>query len=225
MAFVEFAMVAALCAPHVHPATLSSVVMQESRGAIYAIGVNGGYKLPHQPRTLAEAIETAEWLRAEGYDFDAGLGQINSRNLDRLGLSIPDLFNPCKNVRTAATVLTECYTRSAERFGEGQPALQAALSCYNTGDFNRGITNGYVQKVAAHVTVPALQPLAGPAPVQGNIQSAVRQALKRPIKRTQSSVPAAKDELHDAFSDAEGDAFAKTQAAFPVSQDSQNQNF
>ena len=221
MAFVEFAMVAALCAPHVHPATLSSVVMQESRGALYAIGVNGGYTLPHQPRTLEEAIETAEWLRAEGYDFDAGLGQINSRNFDRLGLSIPDLFNPCKNLRAAATVLTECYTRSADRFGEGQVALQAALSCYNTGDFRRGITNGYVQKVTAHVTVtvPALQPLAGVAPVQKNPQLPVRQVLKRTAKQT------AKDELHDAFSDADGDAFAKTQTAFPVRQDSQNQNF
>jgi type IV secretion system protein VirB1 len=210
MAFVEFAMVAALCAPHVHPVTLSSVVMQESRGAVYAIGVNGDYKLLRQPQSLEEAIETAEWLRAEGYDFDAGLGQINSRNFDRLGLSIPDLFNPCKNLRAAATVLTECYTRSADRFGEGQVALQAALSCYNTGDFRRGITNGYVQKVTAHVTVtvPALQPLAGAAPVQKNLQSPVRHVPKRPAKQT------AKDELHDAFSDAEGDAFAKRQPEF-----------
>ncbi len=208
--FVEFATLAALCAPQVHPTTLSSIVMQESRGSVYAIGVNGGFRLPHQPRTLAEAVKTAEWLHTEGHDFDAGLGQINRRNFVRLGLSISDLFNPCKNIRAAATVLTECYTRSADRFGEGQVALQAALSCYNTGDFRRGITNGYVQKVSAqvNVTVPALQPLAGAAPMQANILSAVRRAAKHPAKRT------VKNELHDAFSDAEGDAFAKRQPEF-----------
>lgn len=208
--FVEFATLAALCAPQIHPTTLSSIVMQESRGAVYAIGVNGGYRLPHQPRTLAEAIETAEWLHAEGHDFDAGLGQINRRNFAKLGLSISDLFNPCKNIRAAATVLTECYTRSAERFGEGQAALRAALSCYNTGDFRRGITNGYVQKVSAQVNVrvPALQPSAGTVLVQTNIPSAVRKAPKHPTKRI------AKNELHDAFSDAEGDAFAKHQPKF-----------
>lgn len=128
LVFLEFATLAALCAPQVHPTTLSSIVMQESRGSVYAIGVNGGSSLPHQPRTLAEAVQTAEWLHTEGIDFDAGLGQINRRNFARLGLSIPDLFNPCKNIRAAATVLTECYTRSAERFGEGQAALRAALS-------------------------------------------------------------------------------------------------
>lgn len=219
--FLEFATLAALCAPHVHPTTLSSIVMQESRGAVYAIGVNGGFRLPHQPRTLAEAVQTAEWLHTEGIDFDAGLGQINRRNFARLGLSIPDLFNPCKNIRAAATVLTECYTRSAERFGEGQAALRAALSCYNTGDFRRGIANGYVEKVSAQVniTVPALQPSTGTPPMQANIPSAVRQAAKHPAKRT------TKNELHDAFSEAEGDAFAQKQPEFSANQERKKEKF
>ncbi len=35
LVFLEFATLAALCAPHVHPTTLSSIVMQESRGAVF----------------------------------------------------------------------------------------------------------------------------------------------------------------------------------------------
>ena len=81
------------------------------------------------------------------------------------------------------------------------------------------VTSTSLRSQPVTVTVPALQPLAGVAPVQKNPQLPVRQVLKRTAKQT------AKDELHDAFSDADGDAFAKTQTAFPVSQDSQNQNF
>jgi type IV secretion system protein VirB1 len=210
MALMEFALVAALCAPDVHVSTLSAIVMHESRGAVYAIGVNGGSTLSRQPQTLAEAVQTAERLRAEGYDFDAGLGQINVRNLDWLGMSIPDLFNPCKNLRGAAHVLRECYSRAVNRFGKGQPALHAALSCYNSGDFQRGLANGYVQKVAArlHVTVPALQPesVATGTPVQ--IQRIRPQRLHRqtlPVKRPNP------DESTDAFATAGGDAFAQKQ--------------
>jgi len=38
--------------------------------------------------------------------------------------------------------------------------LRAALSCYNTGNFTRGFTNGYVAKVLAKadIKVPALAP-------------------------------------------------------------------
>lgn len=208
MALMEFALVAALCAPDVHVSTLSAIVMHESRGAVYAIGVNGGVRLPRQPQTLAEAVQTAEWLRAEGYDFDAGLGQINVRNLDWLGMSIPDLFNPCKNLRGAAQVLRECYSRAVNRFGTGQPALHAALSCYNTGDFQRGPANGYVQNVAArlHVTVPALQAESVATGTPAQMQPIPHRQLPR---RTLPVTRAHPDESTDAFATAGGDAFAQ----------------
>lgn len=163
MALAEFAVLAAMCAPAIHPTTLSAVVTQESRGNIYAIGINGDYKLPRQPRTLEEAIATAEQLWRDGHNFDAGLAQINSSNLEWLGLSVADLFDPCKNLQGAQTVLLDCYERAVPKYGEGQTALQAALSCYNTGTFSRGFTNGYVQKVTSHVgvRVPALEPAEG----------------------------------------------------------------
>ena len=129
---IDFTDLATQCAPEVHITTLSSIVQHESSANPYAIGINGNISLPRQPKNKTEAIATAEWLKANGHDFDAGLGQINIRNLDRLGMSIPDLFDPCANLRSAATVLTDCYKRALVRYEPGQPALHAALSCYNT---------------------------------------------------------------------------------------------
>ncbi|EIJ6113758.1 lytic transglycosylase domain-containing protein [Salmonella enterica] len=195
MALAEFAVLAAMCAPAIHPTTLSAVVTQESRGNIYAIGINGDYKLPRQPRTLEEAIVTAEQLKKDGHNFDAGLGQINVKNLEWLGMSIADLFDPCKNLKGAQTVLADCYERAVPQYGEGQAALQAALSCYNTGNFKRGFANGYVQKVASHVgvRVPAL------APVDGKPQEPVQ--LRAVAKGEAVQAPPAKtrEGLDDAF--------------------------
>ena len=54
-----------------------------------------------------------------------------------------------------------------ERFGEGQGALAAALSAYNTGGFTAGFTNGYVARYYGPVpvlTVPQVNPRE-PGPV------------------------------------------------------------
>lgn len=210
MALVEFAMLAAMCAPNVDPSTLQTVVRHESRANIYAIGVNGDYKLPRQPENLKEAVATAQWLKDNGYDFDAGLGQVNVRNLPNLGMSIPDLFEPCKNIKGAATILTDCYTRAVPRFGAGQPALLAALSCYNTGNFERGFKNGYVNKVVANVglDVPALLPAEGgsikqPIRLKGETKSGNAKPEARQVVPTKAPI----EGIADAFADDGGDAF------------------
>ena len=38
------------------------------------------------------------------------------------------------------------YKKAAKQMGEGQPALLAALSAYNTGDMQKGFKSGYVHK-------------------------------------------------------------------------------
>ena len=53
-------------------------------------------------------------------------------------------------------ILTADYAEAARRQGEGQPALRAALSAYNTGDFSRGFRNGYVARYYGPGGVPAL---------------------------------------------------------------------
>ncbi|WP_084267338.1 lytic transglycosylase domain-containing protein [Azohydromonas lata] len=145
-----------ICAPAVHPDTILRVVHTESGYNALAIGINGA-RLERQPRNLAEAIVTARELRRLGYDFDAGAAQINVRNWKWLGLDEASVFDPCKNLKAAQTVLLDCFKRAPA--ADPQTALRQALSCYNTGNHRNGFTNGYVTKVVratvASIVVPA----------------------------------------------------------------------
>lgn len=158
MMLAELALLAATCAPDIHPVTMAAVVKHESGFNQYAIGVNRGKRLASQPRSRDEAIRIVRDLMDKGIDFDAGLGQINVRNWQWLGLTPEKVFDPCTNLRASQAVLKDCYVRATSRFQAGQPALMAAFSCYNTGNFQRGFDNGYVGKVlaSAGVQVPKI---------------------------------------------------------------------
>lgn len=217
----SFDALAARCAPSVNIQTLSAIVMQESGGRQFAIGINRARQLPRQPTTEAEAVATARWLIQSGYNFDAGLGQINSSNFRALGLTPETLFDPCTNLRSAASVLTECYGRSSRAYS-GQTALHAALSCYNTGNMRRGFANGYVQKVVSKValSVPALRPAAVPpsAPAAtpraaGDVAPDAATVDLVELAAEANRDNPARDGMGDAFSRAPRDAFTPAPAA------------
>lgn len=133
------------CALNVAPITLQSVIEVESSGNPLALHVNG---IRQQPvaADVPEAVRLAESYIARGYSVDVGLMQVNSRNLQTLGITIPQAFDPCTNISAGAAILSADYADAARLRGPGQAALQAALSAYNTGDFHRGFENGYVAK-------------------------------------------------------------------------------
>ncbi len=142
------ALTIAACGVTGHAAVLlERIVHVESGGVPYALNVNGAYELVRQPDGSTEALATAKWLLAHGHNFDAGIAQVNSANFDRLGLTVETALEPCANLRAAERLLKECQVRAAERYGGGEPAEAAALSCYNTGDFTRGLVNGYVAAI------------------------------------------------------------------------------
>ncbi len=142
-----FVTLALACAPAVHPDTARALVDVESAFNPWAIGVVGG-ALDRQPRSRTEALATAHLLRASGRDFSVGLGQINVRNLRRLGLSLEAAFEPCANLTAMQALLIECFDRApASRGGASQWQLRQALSCYYSGDFSTGFHHGYVLKV------------------------------------------------------------------------------
>ena len=155
-----FLALALACAPAVAPVTMAAVVHAESGFNPWAIGIVGGPPLARQPQSRVEAERMAQALLASGRRLDLGLAQVNSENLAWLGLSLPDAFDPCRNLKAAATVLGYCYARARHRIAQVQPALQAALSCYNTNSLEEGFVNGYVQRVAAGSGefVPAIDP-------------------------------------------------------------------
>jgi type IV secretion system protein VirB1 len=107
------------------------------------------YTLTRQPSTKAEAISWAKNLYANGYIFDAGPTQVRSTNFSHLGVTPETVFDPCTNIGAGGRHLTELYVKATKRYGgPGQTALRAAISAYRTGDFERGIANGGVDKVA-----------------------------------------------------------------------------
>jgi len=207
----ELLMLAWQCGVAVDASLMAAVVEHESQGNPYAIGVNGGAELERQPRDRPEAIATAEWLSAHGYSFDAGLGQINSANLEWLGLGIPELFDPCANVRAAARVLSDCHERAGALFSEGDEAWRAALSCYNTGSFTRGVTNGYVDSVLGKAGASAAggRGPARPVPLKARRAGAgslrASSAVRRRTAQLRSTTGG--DGVPDAFATGEEDAF------------------
>ena len=154
---------AQLCAPFVPPGTMLEVVRVESGGQLLALNVNGlsPREQPH-PKNLPEAVQAATYYIAQGRNVDVGLMQINSRNLLVLGYSLVQAFDPCSNLRGGAVILTANYLAAARKYGPGLFSLQAALSLYNTGDFEKGFANGYVGRYfpldIPAITVRALRP-------------------------------------------------------------------
>lgn len=146
----------AACAPHVSPATLAAVIQVESSGNPIAINVNvirgrPRYRVP-RIQSAAHAAQVANHAISQGYNVDLGLMQINSRNLPRLGYSVEQMLNDrCLNIKAGASILSENYARASRSHQSGQPALLAALSAYNTGDFRRGFANGYVSRYTSIV--------------------------------------------------------------------------
>jgi type IV secretion system protein VirB1 len=156
---VDFPTLASECAPNVGITTLKAIVLTESGGNPFAINDNT-QRLARQPKNKAEAVELATALVQAGHSVDMGLAQINSKNLSWLGLTIDQVFDPCTNLQASSKVLESGYKRAVAQHGEGQQALLAAISAYNTGSLSRGFGNGYVQKVVSKsgqaIQVPSL---------------------------------------------------------------------
>ena len=139
---------ASQCAPNVAPQTVAAIVQTESRGRPWALNVNGA-RQPRTPNSAADAAAIAKRYVAAGYSVDLGLGQINSRNMRKLGLTWETVFDPCTNIAALGRVLSENYRAVADG-RHPQTALRLALSMYNTGDASRGFRNGYVAKVVGN---------------------------------------------------------------------------
>lgn len=175
---MDFAAVAELCAPAVAAGTLHSIASVESSFNPYAIGVVGG-RLQRQPKTLDEAIATAEMLRADGYDYSLGVVQVNQKNFGKYGLTNSTAFDPCSNLRAGSLILQDCYKRAG---GRSDP-MGDALSCYYSGNFTTGYRAGYVAKVkAAANQLPAAGAAATAIPVSATISRRRASTTAAPTK-------------------------------------------
>lgn len=206
------------CGLAAHAVLLDAIVRVESAGNPHALAVNGDVELIRQPASRDEAVAMARWLLEHGYNFDAGLGQVNSANFSRLGLDVVSVFEPCANLRAASRVLDECYDRAYARIGRQAGALTAALSCYNTGHFTRGVTNGYVDAVRASAAGPLLlrtrdatAPTIATADAGAGPQAIEKEAVGRPVAMNAGRVGRAA-RRGDAFAQHTADAFGTTRS-------------
>ncbi|EPO5290430.1 TPA: lytic transglycosylase domain-containing protein [Enterobacter bugandensis] len=196
------------CAPGINADSkvVVGIVKTESAGNPFSIGINTkGVKLKRQPKNIIEAIEVATWLAKNRFNFDAGIAQINSVNINKLLIGDLDfrmrkVFDPCENLGLAETIFNSCYAMTGSTVG--------ALSCYNTGNAKRGIKNGYVAKVLANI--PELVDVSGEA-----VKPKVRKRVQRDetsqdesLKISTADAENKKANEEENKSDSEGDAFA-----------------
>jgi type IV secretion system protein VirB1 len=157
------------CASNVHPSTMSAIIGAESNGNANVLADAGIKGLPWAerkktvrsltPANATEAEQIATNLIREGHIVAIGLTQVSSQNLAKFGLTVRQALDPCINLKTGAKILAKFYENALPRYRDSNDALLAAISAYNTGNFQDGLTNGYVDSVlrASHLPVPALR--------------------------------------------------------------------
>jgi type IV secretion system protein VirB1 len=166
---VEFASLAARCAPSAPTDTLLAIARTESGLNPNAISINrpkaaahlagqpdGELILAKQPTNIKEAKSWLHWLSVHRYTVSVGLMQVNVETALQFHLKPDQLLDSCTNLRVGTAILIRLYTESAREMGEGFSALDVALSLYNTGDPGTGFQNGYVANVYAHSDTPTL---------------------------------------------------------------------
>lgn len=145
------------CAPRIHPETMASLISAESKGNQFDVADAGPVSMPWRDRkrlvrtlhysSMEEAVKGATALIQNGHTVSLGLTQVNDRNLKALGITIRDAFNSCVNIAAGGNIFTAYYLQAVKQFGAGADAMRAALSAYNSGDWWRGGSDGYVDLV------------------------------------------------------------------------------
>ncbi|NVN91827.1 MAG: lytic transglycosylase domain-containing protein [Desulfuromonadales bacterium] len=161
------------CGPAVSPATTQAIIKVESGGKPYVINDNTTRK-SFSPTSKTEAIHIASELLSQGHSLDLGIMQINSTHLQKMNLTLDELFDPCRNINIGTNLLAEAYRRNNN--GEsGSTVLFKALSAYNTGSAWRGpdYINRILKAAGATYRVAVINP---PPEKRRSIATAVRKS-------------------------------------------------
>ena len=144
--------------PAVHADTMLAIVQVESGGNPNAVYNNTSGKT-FKFKNKDAAVRYIEKAIRAGNSVDMGIAQINSKNLIKLRQktgtpwTVDYAMEPCANLWAGAFILHGNYQQAlAAGKAPGVPALQHALSAYNTGSLIRG--GLYVRKILAAARSP-----------------------------------------------------------------------
>lgn len=112
------------------------------KGCKYSSG--SSLNMSIQPKNINEALEVHSLLELLDIDYDLGMTQINSWNIDRRNLSVTRLLQDVEyNVRVGAIILKECIAYNKSN-------IHASIECYNKGTskkrYNKSYSNKIIQK-------------------------------------------------------------------------------
>jgi type IV secretion system protein VirB1 len=142
--------------PNVDIEIVQQIIQIESNNKPFSINVNKDGKsfISFTPKTKEEALGLVKDYINGGLSVDIGLMQVNSNNLTLKvfsGLSLEDLFDPCKNIKAGSDIFYMAYAKTDENLSK-EERTNLALSVYNTGDEKNGFKNGYVAKYNPQMT-------------------------------------------------------------------------
>lgn len=104
------------------PRLLTAIVRVENGGwNPLAVSINqNGRGYPQSVRSYQEAVNLVTRLWKQNVNFDVGLGQVNTINMERYRVHPVALLEPCTNLRYAARILRE----SIDRHGYNWKAIE-----------------------------------------------------------------------------------------------------
>ncbi len=115
------------CAPPEAHAPLTAVIREASGGEpLVLVTVQNGRRLPVQASSLTEAVALATEMKLAGGPVRIGLAGLDTRDLDRLGVSLAQAFEPCGSIEAAAKLQAEGPARLRPTRGDLPSARSAS---------------------------------------------------------------------------------------------------
>jgi hypothetical protein len=130
-----FIALAERCAPGVQINELTAIVRQASGFQPFVLStVEGRKAIAVQATSKAEAIGLATEMTMAGQRVRIGLAGVDSRDLDRLKVSLADAFEPCPNIKAAARLMSEDPRRLDPISTKPQRELRPAVKIVDVPD-------------------------------------------------------------------------------------------
>jgi len=106
----------------INPRLLRAIVRVENgTWDPWSVSINAkGQSHPQVVRSYQQAVELVTRLWKQNVNFDVGLGQVNTVNMERFKVHPVSLLDPCVNLRYAARILRE----SIDRHGYNWTAIE-----------------------------------------------------------------------------------------------------